>query len=486
MRFLRQSLTGLFLFAATAALVLLAVNMVYRSVETRLARENQPPQGRERMFSVNVITARPGTQTPELTAFGEVQSRRSLDIRAAIGGTVIHLAQAFEEGGRVTQGEVLLQIDPADANAALERIQNDVLDAEAEERDADRAVILAQDELTAARDQVALRDKALQRQTDLAARGIGTAAAVETAEFAVSAAQQSVLARRQALTQAKARIDQAATRLTRTAIALAEADRRMTDTTVTADYTGTLADVTIVQGGLVSANEKLARLIDPENLEVAFRVSTPQYVRLLDDTSRLRKADITVVLEVLGNDLVATGRISRDSAAVGEGQTGRLLFADLNSSPGFKPGDFVTVRVREAPLENVIRLPASAVDASNRVLVLGEGDRLESMAVTTLRRLRDDVLVRAPALEGREVVTRRTPLLGAGIRVTPLRPADDTAMQQPAEMLDLSAEHRARLIAFVQQNTRMPDDARERLLAELAQPRVAARTVRRLEARMGG
>ncbi len=484
MRFLRQSLTGLFLLATTVGLVLTAVNLIYSAIEDRLAQESKSPQGRERVFAVNVLTAHAGIETPDLTAFGEVQSRRSLEIRAAAGGTVIELAENFVEGGRVEAGQVLLRVDPANAQSILERAKSDLLDAEAEIRDAARALDLAKDELSAAHDQAELRQKALSRQQDLAQRGVGTAAAVETAELNASSARQAVLVRRQALTVAEARIDQSRTARTRAQIALEEAERGLADTTIEADFPGTLAEVVIVQGRLVSANEKLAKLVDPNKLEVAFRVSTSQYARLLNEQGRLRQADVRVTLDTLGMNLSATGRVTRDSAAVGEGQTGRLLFAQLESALGMKPGDFVTVHVQEAPLENVVRLPASALDPAGRVLVLGENDRLEALPVILLRRQGDDILVRSSALEGREVVTRRTPLLGAGIRVKPLR--KDASANQAEDLIDLTTERRARLKAFVQDSDAMPDDTRAELLNALAQPRVASAIVKRIEARMGG
>mgnify|MGYP001553240545 CR=1 FL=1 len=82
----------------------------------------------------------------------------------------------------------------------------------------------------------------------------------------------------------------------------------------------------------------------------------------------------------------------------------------------------MSVTVQEPPDENVVRLPASAVDANNTVLVLGEDDRLEALEVRVLHREGDDVLVRSPDIAGRDVVTPRSRLLGPGISVRPLRP----------------------------------------------------------------
>lgn len=485
MRFLRRSLTGLFLLAVTVGLLVFAGAMVRDAIEARMSRDTRPVQGRERIFAVNVVTAVPQAVRPVLQAFGEVQSRRTLEIRAALRGTVVELAEGFAEGGQVRAGDVLVRIDPAEAEAALERAKADHQDAELEGRDAARALELARDELAATEEQAMLRDRAFKRAQDLAARGVATEATVETAELAASAARQAVVSRRQALAQAEARVDQGATRLNRAGIALAEAERDLADTVIRAEFDGTLSDVRIVAGGLVSQNEMLAELVDGQALEVAFRISTPQYARLLDGAGQLAQAPVQVVLNLYGENLSASGRIERDSAAVGEGQTGRLIFARLEAQRGLKPGDFVSVAVEEPALEGVVRLPSTALDPANRVLVLGPEDRLEALEVVLLRRQGDDVLVRSPDLAGREVVTERSPLLGAGIKVRPLRDAADATPQAP-QMLELSEERRAKLLAFVEGNRMMPSDVRERLLARLQEPQVPAEMVERLEQRMGG
>ncbi|MGR3636424.1 MAG: efflux RND transporter periplasmic adaptor subunit [Shimia sp.] len=484
MRFLRQSLTGLFLLSLTAGLLLYAGDLVRGAVEDRLSRDNAGPAARERVFSVNVVEAELSSEAPELVAFGEVLSRRSLEIRASASGSIVQLAENFEEGARVKAGELLVQVDPSRARFALERLANDLLDAEAEDRDAVRTLTLTQDELAAAEAQLALRQKAFDRQKDLLARGVGTASTVETAELALSSARQSVLGSRRAEAQAEARIDQAETQLNRLRIALAEAERDLDDTTIRADFTGTLSDVSAVEGGLVSMNERLATLIDPLSLEVAFRVSTPQYVRLLDDTDQLHQSEVTVSLDVMGTDLQASGVITRDAAAVGEGQTGRVLFARLDGSRGLKPGDFVTVRVKEPALDRVVRLPSMAVDVGGTVLVVGDEDRLQALKVNLIRRQGDEVLVRGRGLEGQRVVTRRTPLLGAGIKV---KPVDATApMPVQNETVELSDEERLKFVTAIQANDRIPGDVKKRMLNTLSQPQVPAKMVERLRARMGG
>ncbi|WP_294610611.1 efflux RND transporter periplasmic adaptor subunit [uncultured Roseovarius sp.] len=491
MRFLRQCLTGLFLLSLTLGLLAYAGQTVVSAVSERMAKEPRQPDRRERVFAVRTTLAQEARATPVLTAFGQIQSRRTLELRTQASGIITELSPDFVEGGQVRTGQFLARIDPADAQTARDRARADRMDAEAEQREAARALDLARDELEAARDQYALQERALTRQRDLQSRGVGTTATVEAAELAAAQARQSVLGSRQALALAEARIDQAATDLARADLLLSEAERRLAETRITAGFSGTLSDVSVVAGRLVSANEQLAQLVDATSLEVAFRVSTPQYARLLDDKGALIPAPVRVSLDVFGLELTATGRISRDSAAVGEGRTGRLIFATLDNAPAMKPGDFVTLRIDEPPLDRVITLPASALGADGAVLVLAADDRLEARAVTLLRRQGNDILVRAPGLAGREVVNQRTPVLGPGIKVRRLSPGaamqeGDEGTAKPANLVELSPDRRARLVSFVQSSNDMPAAVKERLLAQLDKPRVPAGMVERLERKIGG
>ena len=493
MPFLTRSLVGLFLLAVTLGLLALSGLVMRNAIQTRMADDGRPGRAGERVLAVNTITVEPRTVVPVLTTFGEVRSRRTLELRASASGAVVELGDGVEDGGRVERGQLLVRIDPTEAQTSVAVAQADLSDAEAELRDAERSVELAEADLASARTQTELRARALQRQRDLSDRGIGSAAAVEEAELSAATADQSVVSRRQSLASAEARVDQARTALDRQRIALSEAERHLAETEVRAEFSGSLSDVTVVEGRLVSQNEQLASLIDPDALEIAFRVSTPQYARLLDADGRLIRADLRISLDVNGYTLATTGTVSRESAAVGEGQTGRLLFARLDNSTGFRPGDFATVAIDEPPLDDVALVPAAAIDAAGTALVVDADDRLEVVSAPVLRRQGDDVIVPAETLDGRRVVAERSPLLGAGIKVRPSGPGagaedgrDATPVAAAAGLVELSDERRARLVAFVEGNDRMPAEARERVLAQLKEPMVDAQVIDRIESRMGG
>ena len=446
MRFFNRALTGLFLSAVTFGLLSLAVGLIWSSLQERMGDQGSRPPARERVFAAEVLTLTPQSLRPELTAFGEILPRRSLELRAAIGGRVVELAPNFREGGRVEEGALLVRIDPAEAEWARDTAAADLQDAEAQED---------------------LRRRALERARDLADRGVGSLAAVEAAELAVASASQATLARRQAL---------------------ADAERRLADTEIRAGFAGVLSEVDLAQGRLLSANEQFGRLLDPDQLEVAFRLSTAQYARLVGEDGRLPQVDVELRIDLGEQVLTLPARLTRESGAVGEGQTGRLLFADVLRPAGLQAGDFVTVHVTEPALEGVMIAPATALADGAHVLVLGDEDRLEDAEVTLLRRQGDDVIFRADHLAGREIVAARTPVLGAGIKVDPLRPTADGSLPEVVqdEELELDPERRARLIAYVEGNSFIPDDVKSRLLDQLNQPRVPSGVVARLEERMGG
>ena len=485
MRFLGRGLIGLLLFSLALGLLGLAGNTIKVAVQDRMNQEPRSQKARERTFAVKVVPAEVTSINPTLNAFGEIQSRKTLDLRMAASGQIQELSINFVEGGSVKSGELLVRLDDSDHQTAVDLAENNLIDAKNEVMEAARNLSFSKEELAAAEEQEKLRLRALTRQKDLVERGVGTAAALENAELSASGATQAVLSRKAAVDQAKNRGAQAETRLVRAELALKDAKRKLEDTKLYAEFSGLLSGVSLVKGGIVSANERLGQLIDPEVLEVSFKISTQQYTRLLNDNGELLKAPVSVALTNTDQGLNADGVIIRDSASVAKGQTGRQVYAKLTKSVGFKPGDFVAVKVEEPTLNWVVKLPSTALDASNKVLLLGEGERLEEAQVKLMRRQGNEVIVRSRDLSGKEIIAQRTPVLGAGIKVKAIRSGEENEVAE-VEMLELTEERRAKLISAIETNGYIPKTVKERIIGQLTQPKVPADVVARIESRMGG
>lgn len=415
MRFLAKSLIGLAITALTLGLLVLAFAQIWRAVADRGDDGRQRPAA-EQVFTARLLTVQPMTVTPVTEVFGRVQARRRLEMRAGTGGRIVMLDPAMHEGGAVRQDQLLVQIDPAPARAARDTQLAAQDAATAALQDAQVSVGIATADLAAAQEQQALRQAAQQRQRDLAGRGLGTSAEREAAELAVSTGEQAVLTRRSALAQAESAVTSAQNDLRRIAIALAEAERELELTEVRARFDGRVTDVTAVEGGLVSANEKLADLIDPGALEVAVTLSLQEFARLTGDDGRLESRQAVVLLS---DDTDLPAVLDRAAASVAEGEAGRTVYAALGAgAEALRPGDFVSLAIDEPALSGVAQIPASAIGGDGAVLVADADGRLQAMPVSVLRRQGDDVIITVPTdLAGARIVAERSPQLGTGILV---------------------------------------------------------------------
>lgn len=461
MRFMTRSLVALVLLGMTLGLLGAAIYTVSGAMSEREQRNNRPREARERTFSVDVVEIQPGSISPVITTFGEVSSGRTLELRASASGQLVDLADNFREGAEINAGSLLFQTDPAGAQASLRLSETELADAQAELREAQEALELTEDELIAAQEQLQLRTRALNRQSDLRARGVGTEAALESAELSKSSAAQAELSKRQTVANAKARINRAEISVARRTIGRDEAQRALDEHSVFAEFDGVLTETRAVLGALVGTNEQLGRLIDPQALEVKFRISAEQY-SVLSKGNDLKDAQVLLDFEGLGDAIEA--RVERVSASVGEGVTGREIIAAIGSDPLLRPGDFVTVRLVEPPLENSALIPATAVSSISEVLVIGEESRLEKQAVEVLRRQGDKVLISTRGLEGRLVVSQRAAQLGVGIRV---EPRNSEQIFEEAKTVKLTPEQQEKIIAGVQANAFIPDTAKERIIARV-------------------
>jgi len=419
MKFMARGLLGLFILTLTFALLASAAFVMISAFKDD-GSNGRNRTAKERVFTVNVVTLENGEATPIITTFGEVISGRTLEVRAASGGALVQVAPNFREGGVVQQDTLLFQTDPANSSANAQLSQTQLDEAGAELLDAQNALLLAQDELVAVEDQLRLRRQAIERQQSLLQRGVGTESGLEEAELAASLAQQQILTSRQAIANAQARIKLSEIELARSRINNSEAQRELNNTSVYAKFDGVLSDVTSVLGGLVNANERLATLIDPSALEVSFRISSTEFNRIVATGKPLQDISVFITAE---DGKAIPAHINRVSAAVGEGQTGRVLIAALDAGAvaTLRPGDFVSVSVEEPVLQNVAVLQSTAASATGEILLLSDDNRLEEVYVQILRKQADEIIVAVGAYKGREVVRERAPQLGAGIKVNPRR-----------------------------------------------------------------
>jgi len=144
-------------------------------------------------------------------------------------------------------------------------------------------------------------------------------------------------------------------------------------------------------------------------------------------------------------------------AAAGEGASGRLIFGHAGASTGIQPwgisrrygcGTGIGRRHSAAQLGGWMR--------RGRLLVLDSEKPLKVFRSLCLRRVGDEVLVRGP-IEAAMSSLGPLALLGARIAVKPLRSGLGTRRSVDApQMIALTKERRAKLVAFGRGEMRMP------------------------------
>jgi membrane fusion protein, multidrug efflux system len=329
------------LLVAMIGLVLVAglYFFVLRSAEEPAAPQTASDPGRPPP-EVGIIVAQPAEVPYPVEFAGRVAGFRDVEVRPRVGGLL--LKREYEEGARVTQGQVLFRIDPATYQVALDRAQAQLQQAQATLRQA---------------------EENFNRTEELFRRGVST----------------DVL-----LDEARAQRDQA-----RASVSLAEAEidaakLNLGYTTVTAPATGVTALQSPPIGTLILAQQTLLTIIsqlDPAYVNFSFTDEQGHAFRSLNERREkpISEKDLTVeLLHAQETVYPQRGRIDTAAQRV-DPMTGTVQARAIFPNPdgALLPGQFVRVRILGITLPNAIVIPRPAVSQGPQgpsVYVLGGND----------------------------------------------------------------------------------------------------------------
>ena len=402
-------------------------------------------------------------------------------------GRLDYVSDKFVEGGFVTEGEVLFRLDQKDFMNTLEVAEIDLEDTNAQLKEARSQLNLSLRDQEAASDQLSLRRKIRDRQLELAKSGLTTSSVVENSELAYSSSEQQVINKQNLVEKSKININKLEIQLKRRLIAIEKAERNLKETENVAPFSGVMSTTNISPGSLVGKNERLGVLIDPDAIEVKFNLSANEFARVINKKGELQELGIVTKLEIADSILFFKGKIERVSPEKPEGGSGRQVFASLqlNDYNSLRPGDFLLVEVEEPELRDISILPASAVTIDGKLFVLSGEDRLQEVNVSILRRQGEKVIV-SGAPEGAEYVMQRSPQLGRGLKVKPLRASDLKNGKAPKSsdaetVVKLDQKKINELLELLKSMDRMPENVKDRLIKEINSGKMRSKTLRRLE-----
>lgn len=387
-----------------------------------------------------------------IEATGNLTSDAQTDVAPAVAGKIVEVN--FDIGSYVTQGSVLVRLDPRDAQIRLEqaRAQVEQQRQAVQQAESNAEQALAQLRQTQAR--LGVRDgetfqikdfsqvKSTTAQLELAEKELRrTERLLETGDVSRSAfdqrkSQRDALlgtldeARSNAAVAIKA-IDtaRAAYESTRSAVGVAraalsasqtqvdQAQKALSDTNILAPITGYVAERTADLGEFISPNTpnaKIATLIRTSVLRV--RIDVPE-----QDIGKVATGQGVSVQTSAWPDRRFAGTVVRVSPSLNATARTLTVEAEIQNVDGLlKPGQFATVRITQSKPEPAVMIPVRAVKTvadSNSVFVVKDGIARETFVQLGLLE-GDQIQVKSGVIEGDQVVVSDLSQLADGVFVT--------------------------------------------------------------------
>ncbi len=391
-----------------------------------LVATRQPPVVqaiKERARPVEVVSVTPGTVRPELQLFGTIVAGRTVDLRVLVGGEVIAIAQGLREGGRVAEGETLVEIDPFEYRGALVRAQAELAEAEARVVETEARIKLERDAGEHLREQLTIAEREIRRLQTLAARDAATEAQLDASRNRLSLARAGVESRANQARVLEAQLTRERAALHRFRFSVEKAERDLAATRLVAPFAGIIANAAAERGRLMTQQDRAATLSDPTRFEARFTLSDAIYGRILAAEGQLEGREVRVVWRGGGNGatIERSAVIERVAPTVTATTAGFDVFARIEGldSTTLRPGAFVEIGKSDRPFTNVVALPQSALHPGERVFVVGPDARLIAVPVTIAGYDRDAVLVTGPFQPDMRVVVTRMTDGGPGLLVEP-------------------------------------------------------------------
>ena len=413
-----------FKVAVPIALLAAAAIGSYRLWDTRPEVAAKP--ARELSRTVAAVTVEHRDIRPGMRLYGSIVAGREVDLRPLVAGRIIEVGDSFADGGILRAGDLIIAIDPFDAQADVAEFRARVAEAGARLDEIAADLVAAGRLLDHDREQTELARRDVERRERLQGTAASSVKSLDDARLALSQRRQQVIERELMIDRLAAQADQQQAVHDRWRVFLSRAKRDLTETRLTAPFDGYLVDTDAGIGKRVGLGDRIARLIDAGRLEARFHLSNSEYARLLaggdDDGYRGRAAEVlwrigdaafgfkAVIDRVDGRIDAQSGGVDLYARILGHGADGVL-----------RPGAFIEVRIDDRLYRDVVRLPESALHedgaGGERVYVV-VGNRLEARGVEVLLRDGGDILLRGSLVDNERVVVTRLPEIGPGLLVS--------------------------------------------------------------------
>ncbi|EXJ10731.1 efflux RND transporter periplasmic adaptor subunit [Nitrincola nitratireducens] len=397
--------------------LLLIVLAIISFMYLKSTRPQAPPVvNEERRWPVSTIQLELSEASPQLRLFGRLQTPALTHLMARTAGDVN--AVYVQVGERVDAGQVLLELNPLDAQVALGQRQ-----AELEDVKSQRAQRLAQYEadqraLVQERELVMLAERQLSRVRRLVEGNRVAEREAELAEQALRQQRLALLTRELAVEQHPSRLQQLDASLQQAEGQLQLAQRNFEATQVVAPETSRIISIQVAPGEYVNQSSPLLTLVVPERIE--FVASLPLSTLNLIQTAYREGVALMAKAQIEGREYQFV--LDRfDSQTHASGTLQAYFKIDTGDAEHLPIGRFVEAWLALPVNEPRVWIPAASLYGRDQVYRVVE-QRLDPVKVHVLgewvREGQAGFLVVADLLkEGDQVLANRLPQAMQGLAV---------------------------------------------------------------------
>jgi HlyD family secretion protein len=311
---------------------------------------------------VAFASVRRETLVSTLTTNGKVEPLQWASIRPEVGGPVANIRA--RRGENVREGEILLTITGAAAEAELATARSRIEQARAEldtMAEGGRAADVAEIEsgLTRAKADLVSAQRELEITSRLVARKAATQAELTAAEQAVQKARLEIasLERRRASLVSEPDRRSAEARLQDARSSAAAASNLLAGTQVRSPLSGVLYAFEVHAGAFLTAGQEIGRVGKLSQLRVIVYVDEPELGRIAEGMP------VTITWDALpGREW--TGRVESvplQVVSLGSRQVGEVPCTIENPDLSLIPGTNVNVAIRSQVVENALVVPKEAL-----------------------------------------------------------------------------------------------------------------------------
>ncbi|RZO86043.1 MAG: HlyD family secretion protein [Oceanococcus sp.] len=401
---------------AALIIAVLTVVLVSLLVVTKPDAQVNPPQ--EPVYTVRAITVEPAPRRPSLLLYGTAESPARARMTAAVAADV--LAVHALAGDHRPHGELLIELDPAEADIALSQARAQLAQAEAqlaldaEQRRSNKAALEHEQAL------LSLAERAVARAVRLRQQGVLSEAELDSTKQNYQRQKIALEQRRLAVQQADA-----VTRQLKAQVASAEAQLRRAEldlqrTQIVAPFDAAVVQTHVAPGDRVTPGQPLIDVYDQSRVEIRAQVPN-RYVPALKQA--LQQGQL-IRAQVLSAGQRLPAQFLRLAASAGGGGqnaffrvAGAAVAVDAN----------VSLELDLPPQAQAVAVPFTALYDLSRVFRVRDDGRLESLTVENLGDFHSpkdelssppQLLVRSADIQaGDRIITTQLPNAISGLKV---------------------------------------------------------------------